>query len=76
MSNVVSEMVRKVLVKEGPSGRSRLAEASGRSERMIERYSRGDCLPSRHVAYRLALACGFSDEDALKLAGEISKRSA
>jgi hypothetical protein len=54
---------------EGKKGLDRLAKASGKSTRTITRYGNEETCPKPDVAYKLALACGFSEKGALKLAG-------
>lgn len=67
--------MRTVVVKEGEAGKSRLSVAADRGVRMIERYMSGTSIPTRSTSYRLALACGCSEEDALKIAEEGSSES-
>jgi transcriptional regulator with XRE-family HTH domain len=78
-SDVMSErlvgMMRQLIVKEGSAGKSKLALAARRGERMIDRYMKGQAFPSSDTAFRLALACGATESEALALAGEASKEA-
>lgn len=79
MSQELRDLINNVLVKEGESGKARLSMAAKRGTRMIERYASGESNPDRNTSYELALACGRSDEDALRIAKEgssLSKRTA
>ncbi len=53
-------------------GRSKLALAIGRGERMVDRFRKRESTPTPEQAYRLALACGCSREDALAIKQECS----
>lgn len=57
------------------SGKSRLAVAAKKSERMIERYSTGESVPSPHTFYLIARKCGVDSMAALKMASEEQCRS-
>lgn len=70
MSNRLRELINKHIVVNGNRGKAQLALAANRSEQMIDRYRKGTSSPGQDVGYQLALACGCSKEDALKLAGE------
>lgn len=68
MSGRLVELMQQMILKEGQVGKAKLSQAAARGERMIDRYIKGESAPSADVAYRLALACGCTDEEALKLA--------
>lgn len=70
MSKRLVKLINQIVIKEGVKGKLRLALAIGKGERMIDRYRKGTCNPSQKDAYDLALACGCSNEDALKIAEE------
>lgn len=70
MSRRLIEVMKEFLVKEGQIGKAKLALAVGRGDRMVDRYLKGQSIPSRNQAYRLALACGCNERDALALAGD------
>jgi hypothetical protein len=55
-----------------PEGRARLCLAAQRRERMIERYISGSSVPPSDVAYRLAVACGWTDKEAGALSTELA----
>jgi hypothetical protein len=70
MSQRLREVLQKILIKEGEAGKKRLAKAVGRtSTKTIDRWLK-DGVPKAHYAYKLALQCGCSEEDALKMAQE------
>jgi plasmid maintenance system antidote protein VapI len=70
MSERLVQAIKTVLLKEGESGKGRLADVIGRRTRMIERYIDGDAVPTQHNAFRLAVACGLGEEDAAAIARE------
>lgn len=59
------------LIRNGEKGMTALKRASGgKSEITIHRYINGKTSPSDHDAYKLALAVGVSDSEAVALAGD------
>lgn len=70
MSERLVQAIRDVLLKEGETGKGRLADVIGRQTRMIERYVDKVASPSQGNAYKLAVACGLGEEDALAIAKE------
>lgn len=70
MSERLIQAMKDVLLKEGETGKGRLADAIGRQTRMIERYVDKSQTPTESNAYKLAVACGLSEEDALAIAKE------
>lgn len=66
------QLMNDMVVREGSQGRMRMALAIDRGERMVRRYLNGESIPSQKTAYRLALACGCTDEEALAVARECS----
>jgi transcriptional regulator with XRE-family HTH domain len=66
MSRLIQIMRNYVTVK----GKADLCKAAGKCERMIDRYLKGETVPSAQVRYRLARQCGCTHEVALKIANE------
>lgn len=56
------------------SGMRALQSAAGMTEATIRRVANGRAKPRRRSAYKLALACGCNEEDALALARECTSR--
>lgn len=75
MSHEIRQLVNDVLAREGESGKARLSMAVQRGVRMIERYAAGTSNPSQSISYKLALACGRSDREALRIAQEGSQEA-
>lgn len=75
MSRRLAELMNEVVLKGGARGKSTLALAAGKSEKMIDRYRKQLSTPPTDVARALALACGCSEEDALALARECSSEA-
>lgn len=69
MSSRLRKTIETLLVKKGPAAKVGLCEAIERSEQTLNRWLR-DGVPTAHEAYKLALACGCTDEEALALAAE------
>lgn len=63
MERLIRLMNAKIEAEKSP-GKSKLALAIGRSDRMVDRFRKGESIPSPDQAYKLALACGCSEEDA------------
>ena len=74
MSDRLVEMINSVILKEGKKGKLRLAMTIDRGEQMIDRYIAKEASPSQNNAYKLALACGCSEREALKIADECPPR--
>jgi plasmid maintenance system antidote protein VapI len=62
--------MRQIETTEGVMGVARMAASINRGPKTIDRYIKGESAPSEQNAYKLALACGFTQEDALKIAKE------
>lgn len=71
MSERLKEAIKEVRIKEGKKGIARLAKTIGRTPKTLERWER-EGLNDPHKVYKLALACGIKNEEALKLALEAS----
>lgn len=71
MTQQLIKAMNDIVLKEGMSGRLRLALAIGRSERMIRRYCNGLSTLSPEHAYALAIECGFNEKDAKRVASEL-----
>lgn len=76
MCKRLMELIDRVVLKEGSKGRTRLALAIERGERMIDRYQKGLSVPSSNNAYKLAREAGGTDEEALEIAKECSSEMA
>lgn len=64
------KMMSEKIAKEGSRGRLELALSIERGERMIVRYLQGSSLPPSNIAYKLAKACGATDQEAQRIANE------
>lgn len=69
MSSRLRNLIQTQLVKKGPALKVELCQAIDRSEQTLNRWLK-DGVPNAHEAYKLALACGCSEEEALKIAKE------
>lgn len=67
MTERLRQKINQFLVKKGPIGKSELSVACGKSVRMVERYVEGKAKPSQHTGYKIALACGCNEREALEL---------
>ena len=76
MTQRLANKMTEVILKEGVGGRARLSLAAEKSDQMIDRYRKGLSKPPAKVAYKLALACGFTEEEALDEAKELSSDAA
>lgn len=75
MHERLREMARQLVVRKGEEGMEVLRRVAGeknkpKSRDTILRYINGKTAPSDHVAYKIALACGCSDSQALALASQ------
>lgn len=70
MSQRLWELLDTFLTKNGPTGRRKLALAADRGEQMIERYRKRQAVPPSDVAFKIALACGLGEDEALAIARE------
>jgi hypothetical protein len=68
-------LVRNEVIRVGKSGAMKVAFKADCSPRMVYNVIEGH-IPGQVTAYRLALACGCSEEDALKIAKECSSERA
>ena len=69
MNERLRQKIDRVLIEQGAEGKARLSKAVKRSERTFERWLRQG-IPTQHDAYKLALACGCTRNQALALACE------
>lgn len=75
MSERLREMVKRRLLELGDNALSRLAVEAGLSATLINNVRNGH-IPLPKSARKIALACGASDEEALRLAAECSSERA
>lgn len=69
MSKKLLEQIRLLEMERGMEGRAALCAAVGKSERTLLRWLKVG-VPTAHDAYRLALACRCTPEEARALASE------
>lgn len=69
MTTAVLGLLESYLIKNGEKGRERVCKAVGKTRRTLDRWQK-DGIPDPHDAYKLALACGCSEKEALRLARE------
>ena len=69
MSERLRSIVDDYLTKHGVAGKAHLCIAIDRSEVTLWRW-RNEGVPSTREAFKLAVACGLNEEEALKLAKE------
>lgn len=67
MSERLKTLVNDALIKKGAKA---LCDASGLTENSIREIANGDRVPHRRNAFKLALACGCGEQEALTLARE------
>ena len=72
MSKKLVKAMKDVVLREGQTGKGRLADTIGRKIRIIEHYIEGSHTPNPSNAYKLAVACGLGEEEALAVARECS----
>ena len=72
--NRLAKKIADYVTVNGNKGRSQLAIAAERSEQMIDRYIKGQSIPSAQTRYRLAIACGATHDEALEWAQESPDR--
>lgn len=72
MTQRLLELMNTAVLKEGPSGKARMAGVIERTERMVDRYMKGQSVPTPSLAFKLAKACGATEEEALDIAKECS----
>ena len=61
-------MIETYLIQAGKSGVTKLAMTANCSPRIVYQVKNDGHIPRAEIVYRLAKACGLSDEDALALA--------
>jgi hypothetical protein len=68
MSKQLKGIVEQFITKHGRVGKAQLCEAINRDEKTLDRWLKNG-IPDRHArsVFKLALACGLNEEDALKL---------
>lgn len=64
------ERLQDLFIKGGRPERLRLAVAIGRHEQTLDRWLRNGAIPSTPDAYKLAVAAGFTEGEALEIAKE------
>ncbi len=69
MDSRLGNIVQQFLVREGAGGKAQLCLAVKKSEQTLVRWIKSG-VPTQHDAYRIALACGCSDEEALSISQE------
>jgi transcriptional regulator with XRE-family HTH domain len=69
MTQRIRTLLEQHLAKHGRAGKAQLCQVVEKSENTLNRWLR-DGIPSAHDAYKLALACGCSEKEALRLARE------
>lgn len=69
-------MIETYLIQAGKNGPSKLAIEAQCSLRIVYSIKNDGHIPRAELAYRLALACGCGDEEALALAKECSSETA
>lgn len=74
----LTNKIETFLTTRGPEGIADLCRATGRSERTLRRWLKEGLPTSAHIVYRLAVAVGFTEAEAIKLGHECiaKKRSA
>lgn len=76
MSKRLKGMIDAVLVKEGrTAGKARLAAAVGKHPLTVTRWIKTGKIPEPNDRYKVALACGCSEEDSLAIAKETSSEA-
>lgn len=65
----VRDLLENYLIKNGEKGKKHVCKAVGKSRRTIDRWIK-DGIPDRHDAFKLAVACGCEEAEALRLARE------
>jgi ribosome-binding protein aMBF1 (putative translation factor) len=76
MSETLLERLKELEIKKGREWFADLAKSIKKDPQTIRRWIRSRSIPKGHDAYELALACGFNEEDALRLAKECSSDEA
>lgn len=71
MTKSIRASVQQYIIKHGRVGKAQLCEAVNKSERTLDRWLNNG-FPSAHDAFKLALACGLKEREALRLAREES----
>lgn len=69
MTTGIKTLVENFIVKHGRVGKAQLCDAVGKSELTLDRW-RKNGVPDAHDAFKLALACGCEEQEALRLARE------
>lgn len=62
--------MKQAVIKEADAAKSRMCISTGKSLRTIQRYLDGASNPGQSTCFKLALACGCSEEEALDIASE------
>lgn len=71
MTTAVLGILENYLIKNGEKGRKHVCKVVGKSRRTLDRWLK-DGIPDRHDAFKLALACGCEEKEALRLARDES----
>lgn len=69
MTTGIRTLIQNYIVRLGRVGKAQLCEAVGKSERTLDRWMESG-IPNAHDAFKLALACGCEEQEALRLARE------
>jgi hypothetical protein len=69
MTTGIRAIVQDFITKHGRVGKAQLCETVGKSERTLDRWLENR-IPDAHDAFKLALACGLEEHEALRLARE------
>lgn len=69
MTTGIRTLIGEFITKHGRPGKARLCEAVGKSENTLNRWLK-DGVPDAHDAFKLALACGIEEKEALRIARE------
>ena len=75
MSMRLQNVLSRHLLKTGEEGLAELSRTFDRSSKTIERWAR-EGVSNPRKAYKLALACGCTEEDALRMAEECTQERA
>lgn len=75
MSKELRDAVNQLLIVKGVEAYSVIGRAIKRSPKTVRRWMK-EGVPSPHYAYKLALACGCSEEDARAIAAECASERA
>ena len=69
MTMSIRDAVEQHIIKHGRAGKTQLCKAVNRHEKALDRWMKQG-FPTAHIAFKLALACGIEEHEALRLARE------